>query len=104
MKLPRERAGRWRGLEVAIKTIVFSARDSSTEGSLVATEAAIASTLVHDNIVATYSHDVQLLSPDPTGHSGELPVFKFFLVQVCPPAARVHVRPRTPCIALACAV
>jgi hypothetical protein len=45
----------------------------------VASEAAIASNLVHHNVVATYSHDICNVSPS-TGI--ELPVFKFYLIQV----------------------
>eukprot|EP00892_Ulva_mutabilis_P006166 jgi/Ulvmu1/3921/UM018_0144.1 len=70
--------GRWRGLEVAIKTVVFEsgARDSQT--ALVASEAAIASNLVHSNIVATYWHDVRTVSD---AHGLELGIFKLCLVQ-----------------------
>lgn len=65
---------------MAIKTVVFEsgARDSQT--ALVASEAAIASNLVHGNIVATYWHDVRTVSD---AHGLELGIFKLCLVQVC---------------------
>lgn len=51
----------------------------SSQTALVASEAAIASNLVHNNIVKTYKHDVQTIS-DANGL--ELGIFKLFLVQV----------------------
>ena len=83
-------AGKWRGLHVAIKTIVFTAPDSKAEGALVASEAAIASSLVHDNIVATYSHDLQMVAVGATSYGSELPVFKFFLIQARPAPPRTR--------------
>lgn len=55
------------------------ARDNQT--ALVASEAAIASNLVHRHIVATYWHDVRTVS-DARGL--ELGIFKLCLVQVRP--------------------
>lgn len=46
-----------------------------------ASEAAIASYLVHKNIVATYSHDVLDVAK---AVGNELGVFKFYLIQVRP--------------------
>ena len=74
------RAGAWRGLEVAIKTVVFPGADEQM--AQVASEAAIASNLSHRNVVATYSHDivdvVRAVGPEPG-------FYKFYLVQVRPP-------------------
>ena len=74
-------AGRWRGLEVAIKTLLFQSSDSESKTAVVASEAAIASNLVHHNIVATYTTDV--CSVVAESHSG-LDVFKFYLIQARP--------------------
>jgi hypothetical protein len=70
--------GEWRGLEVAIKTLLFQGIDMENETSLVASEAAIASSLVHRNVVATYSHDVCSVA----GSATELGIYKFYLIQV----------------------
>ena len=82
------RAGEWRGLEVAIKTVIFTSCGGDQQTDLVASEAAIASYLNHKNIVATYNHDIidvaKAVGP-------ELGVYKFYLIQVrrapagCPP-------------------
>lgn len=72
-------AGRWQGREVAIKTVVFESSAHSRQTAVVASEAAIASNLVHNNIVKTYKHDVRTIS-DAQGM--ELGIFKMFLVQV----------------------
>lgn len=74
-------AGEWRGLEVAIKTVIFSSSgiDSDQQTAVVASEAAIASNLVHPNIVATYSHDVLDVAK---AVGPELGVYKFYLIQV----------------------
>jgi serine/threonine protein kinase len=74
-------AGQWRGLEVAIKVVIFSSAGADQYTQLVASEAAIASNLTHDNIVSTYSHDIV----DVQKSSGpELGIYKFYLIQVCP--------------------
>eukprot|EP00892_Ulva_mutabilis_P002024 jgi/Ulvmu1/11822/UM080_0033.1 len=70
--------GQWRGLEVAIKTVIFSSSRDDEETAVVASEAAIASNLGHRNVVATYSHDI-LDVAKAVGH--ELAVFKFYLIQ-----------------------
>lgn len=76
-------AGQWRGLEVAIKTVIFSSSGGDGETELVASEAAIASNLGHPNVVATYSHDILDISKATTSTAGpELSVFKFYLIQV----------------------
>jgi hypothetical protein len=59
--------------------VVFSSAGADTQTSLVASEAAIASNLTNDHIVATYSHDIVGISE---GVGPELGVYKFYLVQV----------------------
>jgi hypothetical protein len=76
-------AGQWRGLPVAIKTVLFQSSSGDSQMALVASEAAIASNLVHPNIVATYSHDICNVSQG----GNELPIFKFYLIQVSVPPA-----------------
>lgn len=69
---------------MAIKTVVFESDARDNQTALVASEAAIASNLVHPHIVATYWHDVRTVS-DARGL--ELGIFKLCLVQVRPPRA-----------------
>jgi hypothetical protein len=81
-------AGDWRGLAVAVKTVVFQSDLWDGPITRVASETVIASNLVHPNIVATYSHDISTVGKaagDP-----ELGVYKFYLIQVC-----VQVPPQT---------
>jgi hypothetical protein len=71
--------GEWRGLDVAIKTVVFQGEHDNDTTSAVASEAAIASNLTHRNVVATYSHDIC----NVTNVAGaELDIYKFYLIQV----------------------
>eukprot|EP00892_Ulva_mutabilis_P008546 jgi/Ulvmu1/6063/UM027_0041.1 len=70
--------GEWRGLDVAIKTVIFQSGGGDQQTAVVATEAAIATNLVHRNIVATYSHDVLDVAQ---GVGPELGVYKFYLIQ-----------------------
>lgn len=79
--------GLWQGREVAIKTVVFESGARSGQTALVASEAAIASNLVHNNIVKTYKHDVRTIS-DAQGL--ELGIFKLFLVQVLASPSAFH--------------
>ena len=72
-------AGQWRGLDVAIKTVIFSSNQSDQQTQVVATEAAIASNLSHKNIVATYHHDILDVAK---AVGNELGVYKFYLIQV----------------------
>jgi hypothetical protein len=65
---------------VAIKTVLFQSGPGDNQTAVVASEAAIASNLVHDNVVATYSHDI--CKVESKGVGNELAVFKFYLVQV----------------------
>jgi hypothetical protein len=68
---------------VAIKTLVFQTDAADNQLNKVASEVAIASNLVHHNIVATYSHDVCPVTEE-SGNSGkELGIYKFYLIQVC---------------------
>jgi hypothetical protein len=91
--LVRRGAGKWRGLEVAIKTVLFQSGDRDSIAHRIASEAAIASNLTHENVVATYAHDVRAVAdggaagagPGPgsgAAAAGELAIFKFYLVQV----------------------
>ena len=73
-------AGKWRGLDVAIKTVLFQSGPGDNQTAVVASEAAIASNLVHDNIVTTYSHDI--CKVETRSAMNELNVFKFYLIQV----------------------
>jgi serine/threonine protein kinase len=74
----RGHAGEWRGLPVAIKTVVFQSTASDDQLALIASEAAISSSLSHRNIVTTYSHDIRNITTD----SGfEVGLFKFHLIQ-----------------------
>jgi hypothetical protein len=56
---------------------VFQADD--VQMSQIASEAAIACNLVHDDVVATYGHDLHVV--DGT-RENELQMFKFYLIQV----------------------
>lgn len=80
-KLQKVAAGEWRGLEVAIKTVIFSSGGADQQMAQVSSEAAIASNLSHRSIVATYSHDIldvqKAVGP-------EFGVYKFYLIQVAP--------------------
>lgn len=76
-----EIAGQWRGLKVAIKTVVFQSDLVDGPISRVASETVIASNLIHQNIVATYSHDISAVSKAGDGEP-ELGVYKFYLIQV----------------------
>ena len=59
--------------------MLFQSGSSGAETSVVASEAAIASNLTHDNIVSTYSHDICRVQ-DPNLHA-ELEIYKFYLIQ-----------------------
>lgn len=64
---------------MAIKTLVFQSDSEDNQLAKVASEVAIASNLVHHNIVATYSHDV---CPVQDNSNNELGIYKFYLIQV----------------------
>lgn len=76
---------------MAIKTVMLQRGACEADVSRVASEAAIAASLVHSNIVATYSHDItgspEKPRPEAGAPGGEHPVkgdstFKFYLIQV----------------------
>lgn len=69
-------------MEVAIKMLLFQSNDSESKTAVVASEAAIASNLVHHNIVATYATDVCSVDAGVERRDG-LDVFKLYLIQVC---------------------
>jgi hypothetical protein len=64
---------------VAIKTLVFEDGAGEAQTALIASEAAIASNLVHRNVVATYSHDICNVCSETEHEPG---IFKFYLIQV----------------------
>jgi hypothetical protein len=74
-------AGTWRGLEVAIKTVLFegAAAGDAAPPAAAASEAAIASTLKHGNLVAT--HASRLRDVADAGARNELHILKLYLVQ-----------------------
>jgi hypothetical protein len=76
---PHCASGEWRKLPVAIKTVVFQKGEDDAYTSLVASEAAIASNLVHKNVVTTYSHDIRNINVGPGPEHG---IYKFYLLQV----------------------
>ena len=73
-------AGEWRGLPVAVKTVVFQSLDSEVAHAGVVSEAAIAAGLIHRNVVRTHHHDVRVSA----GRGPEQSIFKFLLLQVPP--------------------
>ena len=81
------RAGRWQGRNVAIKTVLFQSSDVTDKTQLLAHEAAVATGLVHRNLVATYAHEIAQV---PSTARGRRPaaarqkrgcVYVFFLLQ-----------------------
>jgi hypothetical protein len=74
-------AGEWRGLQVAIKTVVFQSDLLDAPISRVASETVIATNLIHPNIVATYSHDISAVGGGAEGEP-ELGIYKFYPIQV----------------------
>jgi hypothetical protein len=77
-------AGVWRGLEVAVKTIIFSCSPSADEADGIAKEAAFAINLCHSNVVNTYDFEIKDVQHTPVG--AELEICKFYLIQVQLPA------------------
>eukprot|EP00892_Ulva_mutabilis_P006168 jgi/Ulvmu1/3923/UM018_0146.1 len=82
--------GQWRGLEVAVKMVTFNGEGchgnvpgcggsgGGSNTALIASEAAIASNLVHANVVATYAHDVRAVR---NSHGAEVGVYELCLIQ-----------------------
>ena len=74
-------AGTWRGLNVAVKTVIFQGANMDSDSMRRATtEASIAYNLAHPNIVATYSHELKSIVD--TSHVEELNTWKLYLIQV----------------------
>lgn len=81
--------GKWRGIPVAIKTVVFSDSPSKTykgrERAII--EAAISSSVAHKNVVQTYHHSFKRLEPtatanEPCNVKGDVKVdWKLYIVQ-----------------------
>lgn len=89
--------GYWRGLEVAVKTVVFCGGEVSP-GALkmpydrAVAEAAICKSISHCNVVATYHHDIKFIRPlqeagqwleveEVPDHHGVRNDFKLYLIQ-----------------------
>ncbi|KAG1672192.1 hypothetical protein FOA52_002892 [Chlamydomonas sp. UWO 241] len=75
-------SGVWRGLDVAIKRIIFQMLDGDDEAErqMALREAAINATLNHVNIVATYTYDVQPLAKD-SRQAGGLTDWQMYIIQ-----------------------
>ena len=77
--------GTWRGLEVAIKRVIFqmTTADAMAERSrrLAIREAAINSTLNHPNVVSTYHYDMQPLGSDPRSAGRGIMDWQLYLIQ-----------------------
>uniref|UniRef100_A0A7R9Z8R5 Protein kinase domain-containing protein n=1 Tax=Chlamydomonas euryale TaxID=1486919 RepID=A0A7R9Z8R5_9CHLO len=74
--------GVWRGLDVAIKRIIFQMMEGGDESErqMALREAAINSTLNHTNIVATYTYDVQPLAKNAAS-AGGLTDWQMYIIQ-----------------------
>lgn len=103
-KKKRVSAGEWRGLEVAIKTVLFQSSSESgvippqfaaqhgrssaspeqhvPSEATIASEAAIATNMAHRNIVATYNYDIVRVSGGNMADTAELAIYKLYLIQV----------------------
>ncbi len=80
--------GTWRGLEVAIKRVIFqvlTCMGDEANRMKALREAAINSTLNHPNIVSTYTHDMQPLGGT---QNVRLPVLSTGLACACVLTAR----------------
>ncbi|KAG2445595.1 hypothetical protein HXX76_000207 [Chlamydomonas incerta] len=64
--------GTWRGLEVAVKSMIFGPDNSSRHQQRPLMEAAISSNLVHPNIVTTYSYELREVQHELASLSPEL--------------------------------
>ncbi|GIL70580.1 hypothetical protein Vretimale_3701 [Volvox reticuliferus] len=64
--------GTWRGLPVAVKSMVFSNDSSTRQQSRVLMEAAISANLAHPNIVTTYSYELREVEHELASISPEL--------------------------------
>jgi serine/threonine protein kinase len=77
--------GIWKGLEVAIKTIVFQDRLQDSTAEQVFKEAAIACNMSNAHVVNTFTHELKRM---PVQVPGELADFKLYIIQVCLPSYR----------------
>jgi hypothetical protein len=74
----------WKGLEVAVKTVVFQDRLDALGGgesehvARIFEEVAIAANMSHPHIVNTFSHELKQM---PSAHPGELVDYKLYLIQ-----------------------
>ncbi|KAG2453673.1 hypothetical protein HYH02_001886 [Chlamydomonas schloesseri] len=64
--------GTWRGLEVAVKSMIFGPDNSTRHQQRPLMEAAISSNLVHPNIVTTYSYELREVQHELASLSPEL--------------------------------
>ncbi|GIL47131.1 hypothetical protein Vafri_4029 [Volvox africanus] len=64
--------GTWRGLPVAVKSMVFSNDSSARQQSRILMEAAISANLAHPNIVTTYSYELREVEHELASISQEL--------------------------------
>lgn len=73
--------GIWKGLEVAIKTVVFQDRDEDGTAERVFKEAAIACNMSHEHIVNSFTNELKRM---PSQLPNELVDYKLYIIQVCP--------------------
>lgn len=71
--------GSWKGLEVAIKTIVFQDRHEDGTAERVIKEAAIACNMSNEYVVNTFAHELKRM---PVQVPGELVDYKLYIIQV----------------------
>jgi hypothetical protein len=91
-------AGLWRQLPVAIKAVIFQTAEQQLARAV--SEAAIACSLSHENIVSTYSHDIVQVEGDRSlatcsAQDIEPGVYELHLIQVCLPDSTVNPPPAT---------
>jgi serine/threonine protein kinase len=79
--------GSWKGLEVAIKTIVFQDRHEDGTAERVIKEAAIACNMSNEYIVNTFAHELKRM---PVQVPGELVDYKLYIIQVRCPVCPIH--------------
>ncbi|KXZ47490.1 hypothetical protein GPECTOR_35g928 [Gonium pectorale] len=64
--------GKWRGLPVAVKSMIFNSESSARQQQRPLMEAAISSNLAHPNIVTTYSYELREVEHELASLSPEL--------------------------------
>lgn len=76
--------GTWKGIVVAIKTITFQDKvfggDKAQSKALM--EAAISGSILHPNLVATYSHDLKPLQSPGMASTNMVSDWKLYIIQV----------------------